>query len=52
MIPLQLAFLTTWGPEKLPAISFVIMPGTDDVVLLGLPTLRELGVDPYDRLFE
>ncbi|CAM9924409.1 unnamed protein product, partial [Sphacelaria rigidula] len=51
-IPLQLAFLTTWGPEKLPQISFAIMPGTDGVVLLGLPMLRGLGVDPYDRLLE
>ncbi|CAM9983655.1 unnamed protein product, partial [Sphacelaria rigidula] len=42
-IPLQLAFLTTWGPAKLPPISFAIMPGTDSVVLLGLPTLRGLG---------
>ncbi|CAM9930082.1 unnamed protein product, partial [Sphacelaria rigidula] len=51
-IPLQLAFLTTWGPAKLPPISFSIMLGTHGVVLLGLPTLRGLGIDPYDRLLE
>ncbi|CAN0074449.1 unnamed protein product, partial [Sphacelaria rigidula] len=51
-IPLQLAFLTTWGPAKLPPISFAIMPGTDGVVLLGLPILRGLGVDPYDWSLE
>ncbi|CAM9627217.1 unnamed protein product, partial [Sphacelaria rigidula] len=51
-IPLQLAFLTTWGAAKLLPISFTIMPGTDSVVLLDLPTLRGLGVDPYDRLLE
>ena len=46
-IPLQLALTTTWGKAKLPPISYAIMPGTDGVVLLGLPTLRDLGLDPY-----
>ena len=45
-IPLQLALVTPWGPAPLPSISFVIMPGSDGVFLLGLPTLKDLGVDP------
>ena len=49
-IPLQLALTTTWGKAKLPPISYAIMPGTDGVVLLGLPTLRDLGLDPYTQL--
>ena len=26
------------------------MPGSDGVLLLGLPTLKDLGVDPYERI--
>ena len=49
-IPLQLALVTPSGPAPLPPISFAIMPGSDGVLLLGLPTLKDLGVDPYDRI--
>ena len=51
-IPLQLALVTPWGPARLPAISFAIMPGSDVVLLLGLPTLKDLGVDPYERIWD
>ena len=51
-IPLQLALVTPWGPAPLPPISFASMPGSDGVVLLGLPTLKDLGVDPYERIWE
>ena len=44
-IPLQLALATPWGPAPLPPISFAIMPGSDGVLLLGLPTLKDLGVE-------
>ena len=50
-IPLQLALVTAWGPTPLPPISFAIMPGSDGV-LLGLPTLKDLGVDPYERILD
>ncbi|CAN0017800.1 unnamed protein product, partial [Sphacelaria rigidula] len=49
-VPLQLAFKTAWGLAPLPPISFAIMPGSDVVVLVGLPMLQNLGVDPYERL--
>ncbi|CAM9381984.1 unnamed protein product, partial [Sphacelaria rigidula] len=49
-VPLQLAFKTAWGLASLPPISFAIIPGSNGVVLLGLPTLQDLGVDPYERL--
>ena len=49
-IPLQLALVTPWGPAPLPPISFAIMPGSDGVLLLGLSTLKDLGVDPYERI--
>ena len=51
-IPLQLALVTPWGPEPLPPISFAIMPGSDGVLLLGLQTLTDLGVDPYERIWD
>ena len=28
------------------------MPGSDGVLLLGLPTLKDLGVDPYERIWD
>ena len=49
-VPLQLALVTPWGPAPLPPISFAIMPGLDGVLRLGLPTLKDLGVDPYERI--
>ena len=51
-IPLQLALVTPWGPAPLPPISFPIMPGSDGVLRLGLPTLKELGVDLYERMWD
>ena len=33
----------------MPPITFAIMPGSDGVLLLGLPTLKDLGVDPHDE---
>ena len=51
-IPLQLALVTPWGPAPLPPISFAIMPGSDGVLLLGLPTLKDLGVDPHERIWD
>ena len=51
-IPRQLALVTPWGPAPLPPISFAIMPGSDGVLLLGLPTLKDLGVDPHERIWD
>ncbi|CAN0436258.1 unnamed protein product, partial [Hapterophycus canaliculatus] len=45
-VPLQLALRITRGPATLPPIPFAIMPGPDAVVLLGLPTIQDLGIDP------
>ena len=49
-ILLQLALVTLWGAAPLPPTSFAIMPGSDGVLLLGLSTLKDLGVDPYERI--
>ena len=50
IILLQLALVTPWGPAPLPPTSFAIMSGSDGVLLLGLPTLKDPGVDPYERI--
>ena len=36
----------------MPPISFGIIPGSDGVLLLGLPTLKDLGVDPHERILD
>ena len=51
-IPLQLALVTPWRPAPLPPISFVIMTGSNGVLLLGLPTLKDLGVNPHERIWD
>ena len=51
-IPLKLALVTPWGPAQLPPISFAIMPGSGGVLLLGLPTLKNLGINPYERIWD
>ena len=51
-IPRQLELVTPWGPAPLPPISFAIMPGSDGVLRLRLPTLKDLGVDPYERIWD
>ena len=51
-IPPQLALVTTWGPALLPPISFAITPWSDGVILLGLPTLKDPGVDPHERMLD
>ena len=44
--------VTPWGPEPLPPISFAIMPGLDGVLRLGLATLKDLEIDPYERIWD
>ena len=51
-IPLQLALVTPWGPAPLPPTSFAIMPGSDSVFGLRLPTLKDIGVDPYEQIWD
>ena len=49
---MQLALVTPWGAASLPPISFAIMLGSDGVLRLGLLTLKDLGVDPYERTWD
>ena len=45
-VPLQPAFITTWGPATLPPISFASMEGSDGVILLEWPTPARQQGDP------
>ena len=44
--------MTPWGPAPLRPISFAIMPGSDGVLRVVLPTLKDLGVDPYEQIWD
>ena len=48
--PVRISLHTSWGLVSLDPFSFAVMPGDDDVVILGNPTLKALGIDVYDSL--
>ena len=45
--PVRIALHTSWGLVTMDPFSFAVMPGDDDVVILGNPTLKLLGIDVY-----
>ena len=47
--PLRVAMHTTWGTVVI-VLPFAIMPGDDDKVIIGAPTLAKLGIDVYQNL--
>ena len=48
--PVWIALHTSWGLVTMDPFPFAVMPGDDDVVILGNPTLKLLGIDVYDSL--
>ena len=36
-----------WGAVEMPPITFAVTPCNDDMVLFGMATMKELGVDVY-----
>lgn len=48
----RLAIHTAWGPVVVEPQHFAVMPGTDDVVIVGSPTLKRLGIDVYQSVGE
>ena len=44
----RIALHTSWGLVTMGPFSFAVMPGDDDVVILGNPTLKLLGIIYYD----
>ena len=47
---MRIALHTSWGLVTMEPFSFAVMPGDDDVVIFGNPTLKLLGIDVYDSL--
>ena len=41
-----------WGLVVMDPVSYVVLPGEDDVVILGSPILATLGINGYDNLRE
>ena len=48
--PVRIALHTSWGLVTMDPYPFAVMPGDDEVVNLGNPTLKLLGIDVYDSL--
>ncbi|CAB1109830.1 unnamed protein product [Ectocarpus sp. CCAP 1310/34] len=48
--PVRMTIHTQWGPVVLDPRAFAVMPGTDDVVIIGDPTLTKLGIDVYEAM--
>ena len=50
--PVRKALHTMWGPVVMDPISYAVLPGKEDGVILGSPTLAALGINVYDSLGE
>ena len=42
--PVRTASHTMWGPVVMDLVSYAVLPGKEDVVILGSPTLAALGM--------
>ena len=51
-VPIEVSLRTPWGAVKVPPITFAVMPGSDDVVLFGVATMKALGLDLYPWALE
>ena len=51
-VPIEVSVRTPWGAVKVPPITFAVMPGSDDVVLFGMATMKEVGLDLYPWALE
>eukprot|EP00752_Nemacystus_decipiens_P016680 g14920.t1 len=47
-LPLTVALHTGWGPTVLREQRFAVMPGDDDVVIVGSPMLKRFGIDVHE----
>ena len=50
--PVKTALHTMWGLVVMYPASYAVLPGKEDVVILGSLTLAALGIDVYDSLGE
>ena len=51
-VPIEVSLRTPWGAVKVPPITFAVMPGSDDVVLVGMATMKALGLALYTWALE
>ena len=51
-VPIEVSVRTPWGAVNVPPITFAVMPGSDDVVLFGVATMKALGLDLYPWALE
>ena len=51
-VPIEVSVRTPWGAVKAPPITFPVMPGSDDVVLFGVATMKALDLDLYPWALE
>ena len=51
-VPIEVSLRTPWRPVKVPPITFAVVPGSDDVVLFGMATMKALGLDLYPWALE
>lgn len=50
--PVRMALHTSFGPVTLDPFVFAVMPGTDDLLVLGCPMLEVLNLNIYTSLTE
>ena len=50
--PVRAALHTMWGPVVIDPVSFAVLPGKEDVGVLGSSTLVTLGINVYESLGE
>ena len=48
--PVRIALHTSWGLVTMDPFSFAVVPGDDDVVIIGNPTLKLSGIEVCDSL--
>eukprot|EP00903_Cladosiphon_okamuranus_P015275 g14116.t1 len=46
--PVRVALHTRWGPVVVSPQRFAVVPGTDDVMIIGSPMMKLLGIDVYE----
>ena len=51
-VPIEVSVRTPWGAVNVPPITFAVMPGSDDVGLFGMATMKALGLDLYPWALE
>ena len=51
-VPIEVSLRTPWRPVKVPPITFAVVPGSDDVVLFGMATMKAIGLDLYPWALE